>query len=119
MTLHEQLTARGIVYKSLREGHQRIACPQCPEDKERRKPSLALTILADGGAVWYCHRCGFKGGATEGTRHDWIKQYGQTERAIQRNPFAAQAQRSASQQQAEAAAVDRAREQWHVAAPAD
>lgn len=108
-TLHEQLTARGIAYKSLRVGHQRIKCPDCPPQKP---PSLSLSILAEGGAVWYCHRCGFKGGCTDGTRHDWIKSYRRGER---RTPSIPPSQHDASERDA----IAQARRTWAAAPAAD
>lgn len=109
-TLHEQLTARAIAYTSLRVGTQRLRCPECPTDK--RNPALSLTILEDGGAVWLCHRCGFKGGCTDGTRHDWIKSYRRNER---RTPSITPAEHGAS----ELAAIEQARAVWRDARPAD
>lgn len=43
-------------------GDHRITCPRCEGGREREK-SLALTIDAEGGAVWICFRgkCGWTG----------------------------------------------------------
>ena len=57
------LTERGIALRHTREGTQRLACPEC--DRGPRDDTLAVT-LKDGGAVWLCHRCGFKGAARGG-----------------------------------------------------
>ncbi len=45
-----------------RPGEHRLACPRCAESKPRRRDdALALRVEPDGGLVWICHRCGWKG----------------------------------------------------------
>ncbi|MBI4693427.1 MAG: toprim domain-containing protein [Gammaproteobacteria bacterium] len=63
MTLYEQLSAHGIELRHDHTGTQRLPCPDC--DKGARDTALAVTVEADGAAVWQCFRCGFKG-ATSG-----------------------------------------------------
>ena len=46
-----------------RPGEHRAACPRCAEAKPRRgDDALAVKVEPDGGATWYCHRCGWTGG---------------------------------------------------------
>ncbi|HEX6268329.1 MAG TPA: toprim domain-containing protein [Burkholderiales bacterium] len=61
--MHEVALLRvGIALRHSGVGTQRIACPQCLAAKHRpRDTALALTIEGDGHAVWFCHRCAFKG----------------------------------------------------------
>ena len=61
-TFTNRLHEHGIALRHEREGTQRLACPQC--DKGPRDEALAVTV-EHGGAVWLCHRCGFKGGARD------------------------------------------------------
>jgi hypothetical protein len=44
-----------------RPGTHRLPCPDC--NKGKRDDALAVTVEQDGGAVWYCHRCGLRGGS--------------------------------------------------------
>ena len=43
-----------------RPGNHRAACPKC--DRGLKDTALAVRTEPDGGAVWYCHRCGWRGG---------------------------------------------------------
>lgn len=54
----DRLAAHGIELRHWREGSQRAACPHC--DRGPKDAALAVTVEHDG-AVWLCHRCGFKG----------------------------------------------------------
>jgi putative DNA primase/helicase len=56
--LAARLEDEGIICKTTRGTH-RTACPQC--DRGPKDDTLAVTI-DEGGAVWLCHRCGYKGG---------------------------------------------------------
>lgn len=42
-----------------RPGTHRLPCPSC--NRGKRDDALAVTVEADGSAVWLCHRCGLKG----------------------------------------------------------
>lgn len=47
-----------------RPGDHRLPCPTC--NKGKRDDALAVTVEADGSAVWFCHRCQFKGSTRTG-----------------------------------------------------
>jgi hypothetical protein len=56
------LAAYGIHLNRPRVGWQGTACPECARTKRRpRDGALGVEIFADGGARWFCQRCGFKG----------------------------------------------------------
>jgi hypothetical protein len=55
----ETLADAGIVCKADRPGTSRLPCPECAKGKG--DGALAVTLKGDGTAVWFCHRCGFKG----------------------------------------------------------
>ncbi len=46
-----------------RPGTRRRPCPVC--DRGPRDTALAVTRKADGGVVWFCHRCGARGAAND------------------------------------------------------
>ena len=50
-----------------RPGEHRAPCPYCA--KRKRDDALAIRVEPDGSAVWYCHRCGERGG-TRGNATD-------------------------------------------------
>jgi len=51
-------------------GLYRAPCPDCARVKPRRNDrALAVTVEADGGVVWFCHRCHWTGG-TRARRQD-------------------------------------------------
>lgn len=56
--LSDRLADQGIELRHYREGTQRLPCPEC--DRGGKDSALAVTVEHDG-AVWICHRCGFKG----------------------------------------------------------
>jgi len=50
-----------------RVGTHRAACPRCQSVRARRNDqALAVTVEADGGLVWFCHRCHWTGGTRAG-----------------------------------------------------
>ncbi len=62
-SLFELLADQGILAQGLRAGSDhRLICSKCQGGRTKEK-SLALTLDADGGAVWVCHRasCGWTG----------------------------------------------------------
>ena len=61
-TIADRLRDQGIELRHDREGTQRLPCPYC--DKGPRDSALAIT-RDPSGAVWICHRCGFKGSARD------------------------------------------------------
>lgn len=64
MTLDEKFNELGIKPKNLSLGTQKIKCPVCQGTGGAHNPKdrpLALTLDADGGAVWFCHHCTMKG----------------------------------------------------------
>lgn len=43
-------------------GRHRAACPACAAVKARaRDDALAIRVEPDGAAIWFCHRCGWRG----------------------------------------------------------
>ena len=59
MRLADRLAERGVTLRHDHIGTQRLPCPEC--NRGLCDTALAITIEHDGGAVWVCHRCGFKG----------------------------------------------------------
>jgi len=116
----DALSRAGIEPRHLRPGTQRLACPQC---QKPRDGALALTIESDGHAVWYCHRCGFKGGTSGNAwRDDLVRERARIEgpRFVARRSESttrADERLNASLSRAESAAR-RAREIWASAGPA-
>src|SRR3546814_14757049 len=37
-------------------------CPQCSHQRKHKKDPCLSVSAVDGGLVWNCHNCGFKGG---------------------------------------------------------
>jgi len=120
----EALCASGIEARHTDAGTQRLACPECAMVKHRTRDSaLALTIQADGCAVWLCHRCGFKGG-TSGDA--WRDAYSREQTCI--DSPQRQARRAELIQQADrtlrikrerhATRAEKARAIWRAAGPA-
>jgi hypothetical protein len=62
-------------------GTHRTACPECKHG--RNDTALSVTI-EDGGAVWHCFRCGFKGGCGRTTHHDPATKSAAQEQAAQK-----------------------------------
>lgn len=58
----DQLHHAGIKPRHYQAGTQRLPCPEC--QKSAKDTALSLTIAGDGSAVWFCHRCTWKGRAT-------------------------------------------------------
>jgi hypothetical protein len=72
----ESLWQKGIVLKSTQYRTHRAACPKCANGKSRQHDhALAVTLNPDG-AVWLCHRCGFKGGIRSQERLTHHRQHG-------------------------------------------
>jgi len=64
MTLDATFNELGIRPRNHTLGTQKIKCPECQGPSGSHNPKdrpLALTIEADGGAVWFCHHCTMKG----------------------------------------------------------
>ena len=51
----------GIRLKQWSVGEHRTACPECAETKARPRDDALAVKIDDLGAVWTCHRCGWKG----------------------------------------------------------
>ena len=64
-TVADRLRDHGIDLRHDHEGTQRTGCPAC--DRGTRDTALAVTVDYDGTAVWFCHRCGFKGAVRNGS----------------------------------------------------
>lgn len=104
---------------ALRPGEHRLACPRCAEAKPRRRDdALALRVEPDGGLVWLCHRCGWKGGrpapevrATARNRR--------VERLLEggRTSVRAEASRASTSSLAPAARLEEALARWRRARP--
>ncbi|BCO32879.1 hypothetical protein TspCOW1_29820 [Thiohalobacter sp. COW1] len=54
-------------YLNRRPGTYRTACPVC--DRGPRDTAAAVTVEPEGGAVWFCHRCGSTGSSRGQERH--------------------------------------------------
>src|SRR4029450_12794012 len=54
-----ELEERGIHLRRYQPGEHRAPCPQCARGK--RDDALAVRLDHEGGAVWLCHRCEFRG----------------------------------------------------------
>lgn len=53
----------GIQLRSKSVGNHKTLCPECSHTRRNKKePCLSVNIQADGGAVWMCHHCEWKGG---------------------------------------------------------
>lgn len=59
--ISQKLADAGIKNFSLREGNQKLKCPQCQPPHNPKDNPLSLTIKSDG-FVYKCHHCDFKGG---------------------------------------------------------
>ena len=71
MKLEDKLIEEGIKPKHYDLGNQKIKCPQCQPPHNAKDRPLSFTVKADGGAVWLCHHCEWKGGFTE--TNNWNK----------------------------------------------
>src|SRR3954453_5190396 len=57
------LANHGIRLRDERPGEHRCPCPECAKIKHRPcDDALAVKLEPDGGATWWCFRCGWKGG---------------------------------------------------------
>lgn len=69
MNTADSLLDHHIQLPDRRPGNHKVLCPECSHTrKNRRDPCLSVSIDDDGGAVWNCHNCGWKGG-TKNSRH--------------------------------------------------
>jgi len=58
-----RLAERGIELRHLTPGKSYAPCPECAKAKPRPHcRALRVTIEPDGGATWWCFRCGWHGG---------------------------------------------------------
>lgn len=58
----EKLQDEGISLRSYKMGTQKSTCPQCsPTRRNKQDQCLSVKIDEDGGAVWKCHHCDWKG----------------------------------------------------------
>lgn len=46
----------------LGRGHHRFACPECARTKARRRDTALSVDVTPEGGVYFCHRCGYRGG---------------------------------------------------------
>ena len=60
--IDEKLREHGIVLRGYNFGTQKVVCPECSHTR-RNKTDLCLSVKIDenGGAVWRCHHCEWKG----------------------------------------------------------
>jgi twinkle protein len=69
VTVAERLLAHGIRPRRYTDGNQKLVCPKCSQDRQKRnEPCLSLTI-EDNRAVWLCHHCEWSGAVNE--QEDW------------------------------------------------
>ena len=58
----EKLRAEGITLRTYKMGTQKTTCPKCsPNRRNKHDQCLSVKIDEDGGAVWKCHHCEWKG----------------------------------------------------------
>lgn len=72
MSAFDQCREQGIRLKSYSSGTHRTTCPKCSHLRKRahqKTPCLAVTIKSDS-TLWYCHHCGWEGGARNDKSHD-------------------------------------------------
>jgi len=55
------LNEAGIRLPDHRRDQHRIRCPRCADGRHRRDATLGVTLDDQGGAVWHCFRCGWRG----------------------------------------------------------
>ena len=76
------------IFVPARPGTYRPPCPRCDR---ARDDAFAVTVEDDGGAVWFCHRCGWAG-CCEGELAAWrsdlrsMRDHQRVERAVARLP---------------------------------
>jgi twinkle protein len=60
--IDEKLREHGITLRGYNFGTQKVVCPECSHTR-RNKTDLCLSVKIDenGGAVWRCHLCEWKG----------------------------------------------------------
>ena len=52
----------GIKLRNKSVGNHKTICPECSHTRRNKKePCLSVNIEPDGGAVWMCHHCEWKG----------------------------------------------------------
>jgi len=61
-TFWDELKAKGFDAKRMRDGQQKILCPECSDTrtKNRGEPCLSMHVN-DQGAQWRCHHCDWEG----------------------------------------------------------
>ena len=67
-TTFDALARAGIRLRSLELGRQYVACPRCAAGARhlhnRRARKLAVQLIADGAALWFCNNCEWAGGVS-------------------------------------------------------
>ena len=71
MKLEDKLNEENIKVKNYETGSQKLKCPRCQPPHNSHDRPLSFT-MENGGAVWLCHHCDYKGGFKE---HDTIYDY--------------------------------------------
>ena len=62
MSFWDKLADEGFAINDLREGQQKILCPQCSSTRNKNKHEPCLSMSIDhGGAQWRCHHCEWTG----------------------------------------------------------
>src|SRR6516225_9352132 len=61
LTAQELLTANGIHLKNYNPGNHTSICPQCSQDRKKKKTKCLSVRIDDDGACWHCHHCGWIG----------------------------------------------------------
>lgn len=58
----EKLQNAGISLRNYNMGTYKTTCPQCsPMRRNKQDPCLSVKVDGEGGAVWKCHHCNWKG----------------------------------------------------------
>ncbi len=62
MDITAALSDQGIQLRDYDVGEHEGTCPQCSaQRKKKNAPCLSVKVKTDGGAVWLCQHCGWKG----------------------------------------------------------
>lgn len=56
------LAERGIRIPNANDGQHRTTCPQCSHTRKKKNDPCLSVNIADVGARFFCHHCGFEGG---------------------------------------------------------
>ncbi|QDP65521.1 MAG: putative ATP-dependent helicase [Prokaryotic dsDNA virus sp.] len=64
MNYWEKLTELGFDINAIKDGQQKIKCPQCSDSRKKNRSEPCLSMRIDNsGAQWRCHHCHWTGNA--------------------------------------------------------